>query len=122
MCGARNEVEEGNAFFTCDSCGTLTTLPKITDENRVRLFNRANYFRQKGEFDKAISAFDGIIREGGEDSEAQWGMVLAKYGVEYVEDPHSGERIPTCHRVQNESILTDEGYLLTLDYAADEYT
>ncbi|MFL0248732.1 TIR domain-containing protein [Candidatus Clostridium stratigraminis] len=122
MCGARNEVEEGNKFFTCDSCGTLTTLPKITDENRVRLFNRANYFRQKGEFDKAISAFDGIIREGGEDSEAQWGMVLAKYGVEYVEDPHSGERIPTCHRVQNESILTDEGYLLTLDYAADEYT
>ena len=41
-----------------------------------------------------------------------------KYGIEYVEDPVSHERIPTCHRVQFESILADPDYLSALKLAA----
>jgi len=43
--------------------------------------------------------------------------VLSKYGIEYVEDPGTGDRIPTCHRTQSESILTDADYLAALEYA-----
>ncbi len=121
-CGGRNEVETGSTYMTCAYCGKQITLPTIQDEERARLFNRANYFRRQGEFDKAISAFAGIVNQDGKDPEATWGLVLAKYGIEYVEDPRSGERIPTCNRVSNNSILTDSDYLATLDNSKDEYT
>lgn len=121
-CGGRNEVETGSTYMTCAYCGKQITLPTIQDEERARLFNRANYFRRQGEFDKAISAFTGIVNQDGKDPEATWGLVLAKYGIEYVEDPRTGERIPTCNRVSNNSILTDSDYLATLDNSKDEYT
>ena len=120
-CGGRNEVKEGSAFFTCAYCSKQITLPTIQDEERVRLFNRANYFRRQGEFDKAISAFTGIVNQNEKDPEATWGLVLAKYGIEYVEDPRTHERIPTCNRASNNSILTDSDYLATLDNAKNEY-
>lgn len=120
-CGGRNEVKEGSAFFTCAYCSKQITLPTIQDEERVRLFNRANYFRRQGEFDKAISAFTGIVNQNEKDPEATWGLVLAKYGIEYVEDPRTHERIPTCNRASNDSILTDSDYLATLDNAKNEY-
>ena len=121
-CGGRNEVESGNTHITCAYCGKQITLPTIQDEERARLFNRANYFRRQGEFDKAIQAFTGIVNQDSSDPEATWGRVLARYGIEYVEDPRTGERIPTCNRVSNESILTDSDYLATLDNSKDEYT
>jgi hypothetical protein len=39
-----------------------------------------------------------------------------------VEDPLTHKRIPTCHRTQYESILTDSDYLAALEHAADGYT
>lgn len=121
-CGGRNEVEAGSTYFTCAYCGKQITLPTVKDEDRARLFNRANYFRRQGEFDKAIQAFTGIVNQDASDPEATWGRVLARYGIEYVEDPRTGERIPTCNRVSNASILTDSDYLATLDNSKDEYT
>lgn len=121
-CGGRNEVEAGSTYITCAYCGKQITLPTVKDEDRARLFNRANYFRRQGEFDKAIQAFTGIVNQDASDPEATWGRVLARYGIEYVEDPRTGERIPTCNRVSNASILTDSDYLATLDNSKDEYT
>ena len=40
--------------------------------------------------------------------------------IEYVEDPATHQRIPTCHRVQVASILTDEDYLAAVENAPDE--
>ena len=45
---------------------------------------------------------------------------MSKYGIEYVEV--AGQRIPTCHRVQSDSILTDADYRAALDNAEDEYS
>ena len=45
--------------------------------------------------------------------------MLSRYGIEYVEDPVTHERIPTCHRVQLSSILSDGDYLATLENAPD---
>ncbi|MBR5109334.1 MAG: hypothetical protein IK099_03990 [Clostridia bacterium] len=53
------------------------------------------------------------------DAEAHWGAVLSRYGIEYVEDPVTHERIPTCHRVQLSSILSDVDYLTALENAPD---
>ncbi len=95
------------------------TLPRVSDERRANLFNRANHLRRLCEFDKAVSAYEAILGEDNTESEAHWGVVLSRYGIEYVEDPGSGARIPTCHRVQTESVVRDVDYLMAVEHAPD---
>ena len=122
MCGGDIQRNEDQAYGTCDSCGSTMTFPKVSDEQRANLFNRANHFRRQGEFDKAIAAYESILNQDDADAEAHWGVVLSRYGIEYVEDPISHERVPTCHRVQMESILNDADYLAALEHASDSYS
>lgn len=119
MCGGNLEFTEGQSYGTCDSCGSTMTLPKGNDERIINLFNRATHYRQQNEFDKAIATYESILEEDGENAEAFWGLVLSKYGIEYVEDPKTHKRIPTCHRLQHDSILADLDYQSALKYAID---
>jgi len=122
MCGGNIQAELDTTFGICDSCGVTSTLPKANDERIVNLFNRANHFRRNHEFDKALSAYESILTEDATNAEAHWCVVLCHYGVEYVEDPKTFERIPTCHRTQFSPILVDADYLAALEYAPDDYT
>ena len=36
--------------------------------------------------------------------------MLCKYGIEYVDDPATGKKIPTCHRSSFESVLDDSNF------------
>ena len=117
MCGGNLEVIEGQNYATCDSCGSTMTLPKVNDERIVNLFNRATHYRQQNEFDKALATYESILEEDNENAEAHWGCVLSRYGIEYVEDTRTHDRIPTCHRVQNDSILADLDYKEAIKYA-----
>ena len=80
----------------CDSCGTKQTLPKTDSEMLSNLFNRANNLRLKCEFDKAEQIYERIVQQDDSEAEAHWGIVLCKYGIEYVEDTKTHNRIPTC--------------------------
>jgi len=122
MCGGDVIAQDGMAFGTCDSCGGTSTLPKANEERIVNLFNRANHLRRHHEFDKALSAYESILTEDPTNAEAHWCMVLCRYGIEYVEDPKTYERIPTCHRTQAASVLADADYLSALENAPDSYT
>jgi hypothetical protein len=115
-------AEEGQRYGTCDHCGGTMTRPNAADERRVNLFNRANHFRRQNEFDKALAAYENILCEDNSDAEAHWGAVLCRYGIEYVEDPTTHERVPTCHRIQYESILSDADTLAALEHSPDGYT
>ena len=119
MCGGDIVLAENKTYGTCEYCGSTMTFPKVSDEQKLNLFNRANHFRRQNEFDKAIAAYDKILDQDDTDAEAHWGAVLSRYGIEYVEDPVTHERIPTCHRVQLGSILTDADYLAALEHAPD---
>ena len=122
MCGGDIQFQPGDTNGQCDHCGCTTTFPKLLDEQRANLFNRANHFRRQCEFDKAMAAYEHILEEDDTDAEAHWGIVLSKFGIEYVEDPVTHERIPTCHRAQVISILSDEDYQNALKYAPDTYS
>ena len=87
MCGGTIEFVPGETVGECDSCGTKQTLPKTTDETVANLFNRANNLRLKCEFDKAAQIYEKIVQQDDSEAEAHWGLVLCKYGIEYVEDP-----------------------------------
>lgn len=122
MCGGNISVSEDQTYGTCEYCGSTMTLPKIENQQRANLYNRANHFRRQNEFDKAMAAYENILNFDSTDAEAHWGIVLSRFGIEYVEDPASHERIPTCHRTQFESILADEDYQAALENAPDSYT
>lgn len=122
MCGGDIKVEANASYGTCDSCGTTSTLPKANDGRIVNLFNRANHFRRLNEFDKALGAYENIISEDNANAEAHWCAALCRYGVAYVEDPKTGRLVPTCHRTQYASILSDADYLDAVAYASDGYT
>lgn len=120
MCGGNLEVQEKMSVCECVYCGTKQTLPRLNDERRANLYDRANHFRRNNEFDKAMSMYEQILEEDKEDSEAYWSLVLCTYGIEYVEDPVSHKRLPTVNRTQFISIYADENYKAALQYA-DEY-
>ena len=109
MCGGALEIGENQSIATCEFCGTQQTLPKIDDEKKLGLFNRANALRLKSEFDKAAGIYETIIAEFPEEAEAYWGLVLCKYGIEYV-DEGKGTRVPTCHRTVPTSIMEDADF------------
>lgn len=122
MCGGNIEVNTDKTYGTCDSCGSTMTLPRISDQRMENLFNRANHFRMICEFDKAVATYDMILNEDVSNAEAHWGLLISRLGIEYVEDPVSHERIPTSHRIQKDSILSDSDYLAALQYAPDDHT
>lgn len=117
MCGASLEVPEGATSVTCDYCRTQQTLPRLDDDRRANLYDRGNHFRRASEYDKAMRIFEQILSEDVNDAEAYWSIVLCRYGVEYVEDPATGRRIPTVNRMQASSILADEDYRQALAHA-----
>jgi tetratricopeptide (TPR) repeat protein len=110
MCGGSLEIENGQSVGTCDSCGSTMTLPKLDDDRRANLYDRANHFRRNNEYDKAAALFESILNEDKTDAEVYWSLILCKYGIEYVEDPKTHKRVPTCNRTQLTSIFADEDY------------
>ena len=117
MCGGSLTVTNETAVCECAYCGTCQTVTKSRDENIINMFNRATNLRLKAEFDKAYDQYEKIVLICPDDSESYWGLILCKYGVEYVKDPVTGCMIPTLHRTQVEPVTTDPDYLNVLEYA-----
>ena len=110
MCGGTLEFNPGDTVAVCDSCGTKQTLPRLDGDKKANLYDRANHFRRNNEYDKAMSIYEQILAEDNTDAEAYWSLVLCRYGIEYVEDPATGRRIPTVNRAQFTSVFDDDNY------------
>lgn len=117
MCGSALEIEKDTKIIQCDYCGSVQTLPKLDDDKIVRLYDRANHFRRNNDYDKAMNIYEQILEENNEDAESYWSLVLCKYGIEYVEDPSTHERMPTVNRTQFTSIFDDDNYKSAIKYA-----
>ncbi len=117
MCGGDLNIQEGNPICECEFCGSMQTVPLADSEKKINLFNRANHLRMNAEFDKAAAVYESIVAEFPSESEAYWGLCLCTYGIEYVDDPASGEKKPTCHRTLPVSIMEDNNFEQACDYA-----
>ena len=117
MCGGSLDLTDGSTVAKCKYCGTTQTLPRLTDDRRANLYDRANHFRRNNEFDKAMAIYETILNEDGTDAEAYWSLVLCRYGIEYVKDPASKRHIPTVNRTQYTSVYDDDNYRSALQYA-----
>ena len=110
MCGGDLVIEPGSTVAECEYCGSRQTVPTADNEKKLTLFARANRLRSGCEFDKAAGVYESIVADFPEEAEAYWGLVLCKYGIEYVDDPATGKKIPTCHRSSFDSILEDSDF------------
>ena len=119
MCGGDLLFSPGDTYGQCANCGRKSPLPNVNDEQMLNRFRYADQLRRQHEFDRAMDAYGEILKENFRDAEAHWGAVLCRYGIEYVDDPVSGKRVPTCQRIQSLSILADEDYIAAVQYAPD---
>lgn len=117
MCGGELQINPGESVAVCEYCGTTQTLPKLDDDRRANLYDRANHFRRNSDFDKAAGIYEQILNEDKTDAEAYWSLVLCRYGIEYVEDPATHKRVPTVNRAQYTSIFDDEDYKSAIRYS-----
>lgn len=117
MCGGDLNVAGDEKVVECEYCGSKQTVPNSNDEKRINLYNRANRLRISCEFDKAGTIYEQIIAEFPEEAEAYWGLCLCNYGIEYVDDPATAKKIPTCHRASFDKMRKDENYELALENA-----
>lgn len=117
MCGGDLQVIEGSTVCECEYCGTKQTVPTLDNEKKHTLFNRASRLLRNCEFDKAYGVFENIVAEFPEEAEAYWGLLLCRYGIEYVDDPATGKKIPTCHRTVLSSIMDDSDFDMACENA-----
>ena len=78
MCGGTLEIESGSTVAECEYCGAKQTLPRLDDEKRSNLLERANQLRRNNDFDKASSIYEQILSEDNSDSEIYWSIVLCQ--------------------------------------------
>ena len=117
MCGGELTLDEGLSVCTCAFCGSKQTVPNVDDEKKIKLFERANGLRLSCEFDRAYGVFESIIEDFPKEAEAYWGLLLCKYGIEYVDDPKTEKKIPTCHRSSFDSLFDDELFDMVMETA-----
>ena len=116
MCGGHLEIGDGAGVVTCEYCGNKQTIPKFGAEKVASFLEKADNFRNAGEFDKATEIYEKLLdNNDAEDPELYWNIALCKYGVKYEKDPVSKEYIPTVNRLQYTSILNDENYKKALE-------
>ena len=117
MCGGDLAYTEGSTVCECEYCGSRQTVPSADDEKKAALYNRANRLRMNSEFDKAQTVYEQIVADFPEEAESYWGLCLCKYGIEYVDDPASGRKMPTCHRTVPTSIFDEPDFENVMEYA-----
>lgn len=117
MCGGDIEIIEGSNIGKCLYCKSTMTLPSVDNEKLLNLYNRANNLRLSNEFDKAYGVYETILEIDENQLEAHWGLILCRYGVEYVDDPKTKKKMITCHRTKYESVLTDPDYKIIISKA-----
>ena len=117
ICGGTFEIDSTQSISTCEYCGVQQTIPKLDNDRRANLYDRANHFRRNNDFDKALEIYERILSEDVADAEAHWCCALCRFGIEYVQDPATKEWVPTCHRASYDSFLQDVDYLATLDHS-----
>lgn len=113
FCGGSIEILPGMTNAVCINCGSVFPIPVNLDK-RDNLINHAIFLRQNFEFDRAISAYEELIQENDKDANAHWGLLLCKYGIEYIPD-FRGNYIPTFHHINTSAFSSDPEYKLAIE-------
>ncbi len=115
--GTLTPLKGSKTIAVCDYCMLKQTIPQADDEKKAQMFDKATNYLRSGEFDRASNTYDAITDDYPQEAEAYWGLLLSHYGIQYVENPDTKERKPTCNRADFNSILEDRNFLYACDYS-----
>lgn len=109
-CGSTQitRIENSN-LGKCEHCYSTVLMPS-NNEEIVNLLNMAYLQRASYNFDLAIKTYELVLEKNNAEKSAYEGLLLSKYGIEYVKDNRLNKYIPTCHRANFKSIFEDESY------------
>lgn len=121
-CGAPLVFETGETVKDCDYCGRVNTLPESERRSGAEgsCMRRANELRNHGEYEEAVRLYQRILAENPDEHEARWGLLLCKYGVQYVEDPRTKRRFATCSMVRTTSFCAEHEFREACRLAPEE--
>ena len=108
-CGYMLTMKEDAAVCLCPACGTTNARPKSTGAS-LEMLDRAVKQRLARDFHEAEASYQQVLMHFPQEHEALWGRLLCRYGVEYIEDPSSGRRVPTVHSVQSKPMQEQADY------------
>lgn len=97
-CALELSLPAGAELLTCPACGTVNAHPHM-EGFTLDLLANATRLRLACEFHRAMRSYEHVLDECPDAHEALWGAALCRYGVEYVDDPASGRRLPVVHTV-----------------------
>lgn len=106
----------GKGMGKCTYCKSLNSMPTIVSEK----IERAERLRREMKnFDSAAVLYSQIINEAPDEADAYWGLVLCRYGIEYVKDK-DGDSKATCHRTIESRIQDDSDFKLACEKASPD--
>ncbi len=119
MCGATLNIRHEKKVVECETCWSRQTLPTSKEPSILRMFDCANYYRRKCEFDKAKQLYDRIIELDNE-PEAHWGRCLCRYGVDYPTTKNNRKPMAVCRRIQPVKMAEDEDFLAAVNGSEED--
>lgn len=117
-CGEIIPVDSNESSVTCPSCGNVYSVPMDEKKEQfLNLYSRADDAWDHKDFEEASDLYQQILDNDNAQSEAHFGLVLCKYGITYEIDPVTQKKMPTCNRINRDSILDDKHYQAAIKYA-----
>lgn len=121
VCGS-NEFDELGGKLKCKYCKTEYVKEEEESEELRRaraLFYSAEKELEVLHFENAEDEFENITKQYPKWSAGYWGIVRAKFGINYVTDT-DGKRIPICHASKYEDFSDDPAFKKAVAYAEGE--
>lgn len=120
-CGDLIYVGSNDASVVCPSCGNVYEVPlDEKKEQYLNLYSRADDAWDHKDFEEASELYQQILNSDNTQAEAHFGLVLCKYGITYEIDPVTQKKMPTCNRINRDSILDDKHFQSAVKYASKE--
>lgn len=110
-------IKDDQTTAVCEYCGNRQTLPRLNNNEKSVLVERAEMYRQSGDYDKAIELYEKTLSIEKSDPDVYWALALCRYGILFVRDPRTGMAVPTVNRTQMTPISLDKDYKTALEYA-----
>ncbi|MBQ7849138.1 MAG: toll/interleukin-1 receptor domain-containing protein, partial [Clostridia bacterium] len=107
------------SIVTCPFCEAVNERPRSRG-GMLEALARATTQRLRCDFHNAVNSYQHVLLDCPDEHEALWGLALCRYGVEYVDDPRTGRRMPTVHSVRRKPMRLDPDYLAAIDCAPEE--
>ncbi len=117
-CGGEVIVAEGSRIGICSCCMAEIPLPE-EGSSIAEAYSDANLLLSESRFDEAREAFREILIRKPMEAAACWGMVISEYGIEFVQDPMTGELLPTLHRLSSQRFSEHMYVKQAIQYAKD---